>query len=148
MVDQIILFKALSVMRIWKNNTYNHAMMQLIAYGLVGIANTILTVFLYWLFLEVFEWHYILSFTLSWLLGVIFTYIINANRVFHTEESNFNWLNFLKYTIVYVFSYMLNTGVLWLLVSCFGYDAFWMQCIIIPFVVLINFVGIKFWALR
>ncbi len=58
--------------------------LQLVAYVLVGFSNTILTVFLYWLFLEVFEWHYILSFTLSWLIGVIFTYIINANRVFRT----------------------------------------------------------------
>lgn len=122
--------------------------LQLVAYVLVGFSNTILTVFLYWLFLEVFEWHYILSFTLSWLIGVIFTYIINANRVFRTEDSNFNWLNFVKYTTIYVCSYLLNTGALWFLVSYMGYDAFGMQCFIIPIVVLINFIGIKFWALK
>ena len=135
-------------MRILKNSMSRKTILQLVAYVLVGFSNTILTVFLYWLFLEVFEWHYILSFTLSWLIGVIFTYIINANRVFRTEDSNFNWLNFVKYTTIYVCSYLLNTGALWFLVSYMGYDAFWMQCFIIPIVVLINFIGIKFWALK
>lgn len=135
-------------MRILKNNTYYRTMMQLIAYGLVGLANTILTVFLYWLFLEVFEWHYILSFSLSWLIGVIFTYIINAGRVFRTEDSNFYWINFIRYTCVYICSYLLNTALLWFFVSYMGYDAFWMQCVIIPIVVLVNFIGIKFWALK
>ena len=135
-------------MKIWQNDTYRKTLLQLVAYGLVGLANTILTVFLYWLFLDVFGWHYLLSFTISWLIGVVFTYAINAGRVFRTPDSHFNWTNFIKYTMVYVCSYLLNTGMLWFLVSYMGFDAFWIQCTIIPFIVLFNFLGIKLWALR
>mgnify|MGYP003430634975 FL=1 len=135
-------------MKILKNESYNKTLLQLIAYGLVGIANTILTVFLYWLFLRVFDWHYFIAFSLSWLIGVIFTYIINAGRVFKDENTNFNWTNFVKYTAVYLCSYLVNSGLLWLLVTVCNFDPFWMQCIIIPLVVILNFSGIKFWALR
>lgn len=131
-----------------KLSKYWQPLIQMMAYGLVGVANTILTVFLYWLFLEVFHWHYLVSFTLSWAIGVVFTYAINAKKVFKTEDSDFNWKNFVKYSSIYVFSYMLNTGLLWLLVDTCGFEPFWMQCIIIPLVVLINFLGIKFWALK
>jgi putative flippase GtrA len=121
---------------------------QFIRYLLVGGLNFIFTAVVYWFFLRVLNVYYPVSFSISWLSGVILTFFINIHWVFQPGEIMGFKKRFLKYFIVYVCSYLVNLILLKTGVSLFKFDPFWYQFILIPMVVVINFTGIKLWALK
>ena len=119
-----------------------------IKYSFVGIGNLFFTLILYVVLLEVFYFKYKIAFTLSWLAGVLFTYLINFTWVFKPEEKITFKKRLPKYFLVYLSSYLLNMILLALFVEYFLVDPLFSQIFILPFVVIINFTGIKYWALR
>jgi len=123
-------------------------MQQFIKYGFVGGLNFVFTALVYWLFLKVLDVSYPISFSISWLAGVILTFFINIRWVFQPSELNNFKRKFFKYIIVYLCSYIVNLALLKIGVDLFSFDPFWYQFALIPIVVIINFTGIKYWALR
>ena len=125
-----------------------NCMYEYFKYSLVGIINLFFTVFLFWLSLKVFSISYTISFSISWFFGVVLTFFINANWVFKSDKVR--WLKkfFLKYFIVYLSSYFINLFLLEVAVRWLFFDPFLSQFIIIPIVVLGNYYGIKYWALK
>lgn len=119
-----------------------------IKYSFVGVANLFFTLVLYIIFLNVFDFRYEIAFTLSWLAGVLFTYLINFIWVFKPEEKITFKKRMPKYFLVYLASYLLNMLMLALFVENFLVDPLVSQIFILPFVVIINFTGIKYWALK
>lgn len=119
-----------------------------IKYSFVGVANLFFTLVLYIVFLYQLEFRYELAFTLSWLAGVLFTYIINFIWVFKPEEKITFKKRLSKYFLVYFASYLLNMFLLTLFVKYLSIDPLVAQIFILPVVVIINFTGIKYWALR
>jgi len=131
-----------------RNNFFKKNFIHFIKYSFVGIGNLIFTLVLYILFLNVFHLRYEFAFTLSWLLGVLFTYLINFIWVFKPEEKITFKKRLPKYFFVYLLSYLLNMLLLKLLVDNFSFQPLISQLFIIPLIVLINFTGIKYWALK
>lgn len=123
-------------------------MEQFIKYGFVGGINLVFTAAIYWFFLRLLEINYPISFTVSWLSGVILTFFINIRWVFQPEELSNLKQNFLKYFVVYLTSYLVNLMLLKVGVTLFFFDPFWYQFFLIPIVIVINFTGMKYWALK
>jgi len=119
-----------------------------IKYSFVGIANLFFTLILYIVFLYQLEFRYEIAFTLSWLAGVLFTYLINFIWVFKPEEKITFRKRLPKYFLIYLASYLFNMLLLALFVEYFFIDPLVSQIFILPVVVIINFTGIKYWALR
>lgn len=119
-----------------------------IKYSFVGIANLLFTLILYIIFLYKLDFRYELAFTLSWLAGVLFTYVINFLWVFKPEEKITFKKRLPKYFLVYLSSYFLNMFLLTISVYFFSIDPLVSQIFILPVIVIINFAGIKYWALR
>jgi putative flippase GtrA len=117
-------------------------------YSFVGIGNLIFTLTIYVFFLNLLKFRYEVAFTLSWLAGVFFTYLINFIWVFKPEEKITFRKRIPKYFFVYLLSYILNMLLLKLLVEHFSFQPLISQIFIIPLIVLINFTGIKYWALK
>lgn len=121
---------------------------QFIKYVFVGSLNFFVGLATFFLFLRIMELNYLVSFSLSWIIGLLFTYVINFVWVFKPEEK----LNFrsrlLTYFLVYLTSYGINLLLLKLLTDYTGGDPFYLQFLIIPVVMLINFSGIKYWSLK
>ena len=121
---------------------------QFIKYGFVGGINFVFTTLVYWFFLRILSAHYLVSFSASWLSGVILTFFINIKWVFKSNELRDLKRNFLKYLIVYATSFAVNFILLNVGVHYFNFDPFWYQFALIPLVIIINFTGIKYWALK
>jgi len=119
-----------------------------IKYLFVGIGNLIFTLALYVFFLNLLNFRYEVAFSLSWLLGVLFTYLINFIWVFKPEEKITFRKRLPKYFLVYLIAYILNMLLLKLLVEHFYFQPLISQIFIIPLIVLINFTGIKYWAMN
>jgi len=119
-----------------------------IKYLFVGVGNLIFTLALYVFFLNLLNFRYEVAFSLSWLLGVLFTYLINFIWVFKPEEKITFRKRLPKYFLVYLIACILNMLLLKLLVEHFYFQPLISQIFIIPLIVLINFTGIKYWAMN
>lgn len=118
-----------------------------VKYVIVGTSNAAFTLAVYLLFLKVLRLDYILSFSLSWLLGVFFTYVINFLWVFKPDQKLEFKKRLWKYVAVYACSYAVNVLLLRLVVEKFAVDPLYAQLILIPLVIVVNYFGMKYWAL-
>ncbi|MCF8296638.1 MAG: GtrA family protein [Saprospiraceae bacterium] len=123
-------------------------LLQFSKYSIVGIINLGFTFTIYWFLLKIILAHYNIALTVSWAMGVVLTYVINFTWVFKPEEKIEFRKRFWKYVTVYIVSYGMNILVLDYLVVSMGYDPLYMQFLIIPLIVLINFTGIKYWVMK
>jgi putative flippase GtrA len=117
-------------------------------YSLVGILNAIFTIAVYFALLKALHMHYLMAFSISWASGVLLTYSINFLWVFKPEE-NISFKNrFWKYVLIFVTSYLINITLLKHFTEWIKIDPFIIQLFILPLVVMINFCGVKYWALK
>jgi putative flippase GtrA len=79
---------------------------------LVGGSNTLLGYALYYLLLGFIP--YLYAYTVSYCIGIMFSYVMNSRFVFHQPLS---LARFLQFPIVYVIQYGLGVAILWLLVG-------------------------------
>ncbi len=117
-------------------------------YLLVGSGNAVLTIGIYTILIKFAGIDYKISFSVSWLIGVIATYIINHLWVFKPEEKLKFKLRFGKYIFVYMTSYLASLYLIFLLVENILIDPILAEFIVIPVIVIINFVGIKYWVMN
>ena len=128
-----------------KQNVFS---LQFYKYVFVGILNAVFGTLVYLFCLKVLSLHYLVAFTISWLFGVLFTYVINFLFVFKPDEKLEYKKRLPKYFLVYCISYAINVILLKVLVSCTQADPFYLQLLILPLVIAINFTGFKYWALK
>jgi putative flippase GtrA len=127
---------------------FSDSHIQFAKYLFVGGINFLFGLATYFICLRVLHLYYLVAFSLSWLIGVLLTYIINFVWIFKLQEK----LNFkarlAKYVSIYIVSYLANVALLKLLTQLTHGDPFFLQFGIIPVVMLINFSGMKYWALK
>lgn len=127
----------------------NHKFLShLIKYSLVGGLNAVYTFVVYFILLKIVRIHYLLSFSISWISGVLATYIINFIWVFRPEQKLIFKNRITKYFIVYLTSYLLNMFLLRTIVEYCHWDPLIVQLFLIPLVATINFLGIKYWSMK
>lgn len=122
-------------------------LLHFVKYSFVGLFNAVFTFLLFFIFLKLFHIHYLVSFSASWLLGVLATYVINFLWVFKPEDKLVFKSRLLKYIAVYLTSYLLNMFLLERLTGMTGGDPILVQLFIVPVVVAVNFTGIKYWCM-
>lgn len=117
-------------------------------FTIVGLVNTALTFVIFFLLLRVFNVNYIIALTITWIIGIIFSYLFNFSWVFKPEQRLQFKERFVKYLLSYLLSFALNIFALNYIVEHMGFDPFYVQTALIPFIVIFNFVTSKFWSLR
>jgi putative flippase GtrA len=133
------------VVRLIRQNIFS---LQFYKYVLVGLVNAALSTLVYLFCLRILTMHYLWAFSISWLFGILLTYVINFLLVFKPDEKLEFRKRLPKYFIVYCLSYTLNLLLLKILVSTTQADPFYLQFLILPLVIVINFTGFKYWALK
>jgi putative flippase GtrA len=117
-------------------------------FTLVGAANFVLTFVVFTVMLKALQVNYLLSLIAAWLVGMLFSYVLNFTWVFKPEEQIRFRARFAKYFLASAVSIALNLMVLGAIVERTAYDPFWVQTALIPFIVVFNFATAKFWSLR
>ena len=121
---------------------------ELFRFLLVGGVNFIFTFCVFTAVLKISDGAYIVALILASLTGNVLTYTLNFIWVFRPETRLSYSGRFLKYLTAGSASIGLNLIALTVLVEVGGGDPFWSQVIIIPFIVVFNFLTAKFWSLR
>jgi putative flippase GtrA len=117
-------------------------------FTLVGAANFALTLIVFTALLKVFSINYLLSLGAAWIVGMLFSYILNFAWVFKPEQKIQFKARFFRFFLASVFSVVLNMLVLRYIVEYTGFDPYYVQLALIPLIVVINFSTAKFWSLR
>lgn len=104
------------------------------------IAGSINTVLTYLLYLLVLPWvGYVAAFTISFAVGVLFSFVLNAVYVFKVVLV---WSRLIKYPSLYFFQYILGLILITALVEYFGVDdrfaPFVNVVILIPITFMLN----------
>ena len=122
-------------------------MKQFWGYFFVSSLNFIFSSLLFYFLLKSLFINYLLSLSITWFVGVVFTYFLNLIFIFKHNDK-INYTNFGKYLLVYLASYFFNIFSLKYITEATFFDPYYIQFFLIPFIIFINFFGIKYFALK
>ncbi len=117
-------------------------------FTLVGAANFVLTLIVFTAMLKMLGLNYLLSLVTAWIVGMLFSYVMNFSYVFKPEQKIQFKERFLRFFLASALSIILNMFVLSYIVEHTNFDPFYVQMALIPFIVVFNFSTAKFWSLR
>lgn len=121
---------------------------ELTKFTMVGVANFVLTFVVFSALLKGFSVNYLLSLSAAWIVGVLFSYVLNCSWVFKPEEKMQFKERFFKFLFGSGCSIALNMLTLHYIVEHFDFDPFYCQMLLIPLIVIFNFSTAKYWSLR
>lgn len=117
-------------------------------FTMVGAINFVFTLVMFFWLVKIVEFNYLSSLILVSFLGMVLTYSLNYIWVFKPEKKFEMRGRFIKYLLSGSLSIALNVLTLKYLVDQTGYDPFYLQMALIPFIVVVNFSAAKYWSLR
>jgi putative flippase GtrA len=117
-------------------------------FTIVGAANFILTFTVFTMMLKVFGVNYLLSLVAAWVVGMLFSYVLNFLWVFKPEQKIQFRDRFFRFFLASILSIALNMLTLSYIVEHSGFDPFYVQMVLIPLIVIFNFATAKFWSLK
>jgi putative flippase GtrA len=120
---------------------------EFIGYISVSILNFILTSILFFILLKIKNINYQISLTLVWFCSILITYFLNLIFVFKVQNE-LTYSKFLKYVFLYFISYSFNIISLKYITETTLFDPYYTQFFLIPFIILINFFGIKYFVTK
>lgn len=117
-------------------------------FTVVGAANFVLTFLVFTTMLKMMGVNYQLSLTTAWLVGMLFSYVLNFSWVFKPEAKIQFRSRFIKFFLAGLLSVVLNLLALTFIVESTSIDPFYTQIALMPCVVGFNFATAKFWSLK
>ena len=119
---------------------------EFIRFALVGVVNTAISYLAYVLLIELGV-GYQVSNVISYIVGMITSYILNKNWTFGIKErSRIRFL--LKFVVVNIVALLVSLGIVSLMVEIWGMNVYVGQLFAIAGHMLVNFAGQKFWVFR
>lgn len=125
----------------WKSLTY-----QFVKFGLVGVSNAIVLLATYYALLY-FHVHYIIAYTIGFILSVLNAYFWNNQFVFKQASSTF-WYKLIKCYVSYITTFVISTFLLYFWVDILGLSDKIAPIINICITTPINFIMNKLWAFK
>lgn len=114
----------------------------------VGAANFLLTFVIFTGMMKGVGAHYAVALVTAWLVGVVFSYVLNFLWVFRPEDALQFRARFFRFAFANLISVGLNVILLSIAVEALHFDAFLSQLALIPLIVVMNFSSAKFWSMR
>ena len=116
-------------------------------FTIVGAANFVLTFIVFTAMLEIFSIHYLLSLSAAWIVGMLFSYVMNFSWVFKPERK----IKFKARFFIFFFASACSVGLNMVILSCIvehsDFSPFYVQMLLIPLIVIFNFITTKYWSL-
>ena len=119
---------------------------QFFKFGMVGVTNTVIAIVVYNALLYA-DVHYIIAYTLAFLVSVVNAYIWNRRFVFNKQASG-GRKTFLKVFLAYGSTGLLGMGLLYLMVRYAGVSKPLAQILILFVTIPVNFFLNKLWAFK
>jgi putative flippase GtrA len=129
--------------KIFKDETDN-VLIQLFRYGFVGGAAFVVDYGVLILLTEVFGMHYLLSATISFILGLITNYLLSISWVFNNRTVGNRWAEFVVFAVIGVIGLGLNALIMYVCTDKLGVHYMLSKIISTVIVFFWNFFARKF----
>jgi putative flippase GtrA len=126
----------------------NASATEMAKYLVTGGMNAVLTCIVYVAGLYVLHVHYLAALIAAFLVGVVFTYVVNFVWVFRPESTLSFRRRFVQYVASNAGTFIANLAALYYLVDVAGQDPFLSQVALMFVIVAANFLLAKHWSLR
>ena len=117
-------------------------------FGTVGIGNTIIDYGLYILLTRVFDVYYLIATVLSWLVAVMFSFIMNKYWTFRANNHRDATKQSARFLAVNIVGLLFSTALLFIFVSRLGIPDLIGKVMIIGILMFWNFFLNKFWTFK
>jgi len=117
-------------------------------FTLVGAASFVLTFVVFTAMLKMLQVNYLLSLIAAWVVGMLFSYVLNFVWVFKPDKEIQFRVRFIRFFLASVLSIALNILALSYIVERTDFDPFYVQMALIPFIIIFNFSTAKYWSLK
>ena len=118
---------------------------EIINYLIAGVLTTIVCLTTFFLCKDVLKIHYIISNVISWVIAVLFAYIVNRKFVFESKSTGKakvkEFINFIKYRLL---SLLIETVCLYIMVDLIHMDSGISKIIVQIIVIVSNYIFSKF----
>ena len=123
---------------------------ELFLYGIFGVLTTLINIFSYYVFCDIFCVNYVISNIIAWILSVSFAFITNKIFVFNSRD--FEIKNFIKEIISFfssrIFTGLLDMGILFFGVTILGIEDMLVKVFSNVIVIILNFVLSKLFVFK
>lgn len=123
---------------------------ELFLYGIFGVLTTLINIFSYYVFCDIFFVNYVISNIIAWILSVSFAFITNKIFVFNSRD--FEIKNFIKEIISFfssrIFTGLLDMGILFFGVTILGIEDMLVKVFSNVVVIILNFVLSKLFVFK
>lgn len=126
----------------------NTSASEVLKYLVTGGMNAVLTCIVYVVGLYVLHIHYLVALAAAFLVGVLFTYVVNFVWVFRPDSRFTFRRRFIRYFTSNAATFLANVVALYCLVDVFGSDPFLSQVLLMVVIIVANFLLAKHWSLR
>ena len=119
---------------------------EVISYLFFGVLTTLTNILSYVVLSKLFEVDYKLATTIAWVISVLFAFITNKLYVFNSKETNIVLVakEFSSFTIFRLLSYLMDLGVMVLMVEWLKTDDLIAKIVANVFVVFFNYFASKY----
>lgn len=121
-------------------------LVQFVKFGLVGVSNTIITALVIWLLLKVLGVSDLPANISGYIAGLINSFIWNRRWTFESKSKVKDTV--FKFILTFVISYLLQLGVLYVLLHYLPVDAYWCHLLAMVVYTLVNFILNKFYTFK
>lgn len=91
---------------------------EFIKFNIIGISNFLVSQLLYLTLYLGFKFHYIIAYTITSVISITASYILNSKLTFN--ENNYSFKKFSLSVLIYIFEYLLNMAIIIGLVNLFN----------------------------
>lgn len=91
---------------------------EFIKFNIIGISNFVVSQLLYLTLYLGFKLHYIIAYTITSVISITASYILNSKLTFN--ENNYSFKKFSLSVLIYIFEYLLNMAIIIGLVNLFN----------------------------
>ncbi len=122
----------------WKND-----IIKFIKFSIVGLSNTIVSIFSFYIIFNFFGIYYIIASTFGYLMGLVNSYFWNLRWTFKHQHS----IGVLtKFIIVNILALTIKLIIMRILVENYLFQEIYAEVIAMGFAIIINFSGNRFWT--
>ena len=120
---------------------------QFVKFGLIGVSNTLISTFVYYIFIWISRDLYMIGNAMGWIVSVANSFYWNNRFVF--KDSEFSWpKKLLRTYIAYLGGFLVGSATLALQVHVLGISEWLAPWINLAITIPVNFALNKFWAFK
>lgn len=118
-------------------------MNQFVKFYAIGVVASTINFALFYIFIEHFNFHYLLSNVVAYIIPVLISYFLNAAITFKNDEKNKDIFSLFKYIVMRIVSLLIDSSILFITIDILNFNQYVSKIISAVVVTIFSFLSTK-----